>query len=118
MKVKKLLVSQPKPENDQSAYGSLALKFDLNIDFVPFIRIAPVPYGEFRKQKYFNSRPLGCYFDKPSCHGPLFQVVRRTKNRAKSGPEVLLRYSPDSKLSSKVHHTEKKKSIYGWKDEL
>ena len=51
MKVKKLLVSQPKPDNDQSAYGSLADKFDLNIDFVPFIRIAPVPYGEFRKQK-------------------------------------------------------------------
>lgn len=51
MKIKKLLVSQPKPASEKSPYFSLAKKYGLKIDFRPFIKIEPVPGKEFRHQK-------------------------------------------------------------------
>jgi len=49
--VKSILVSQPKPIDDRSPYYKLADKYDLNIDFRPFIELEPVDVKEFRKQK-------------------------------------------------------------------
>lgn len=52
MKVKTLLVSQPKPaEGDKSPYFDLAKKCNVKIDFRPFIKVEGVPAQEFRKQK-------------------------------------------------------------------
>jgi len=49
--VKSILVSQPKPKDENSPYYKLADKFKLKIDFRPFIKIEPVTLKEFRKQK-------------------------------------------------------------------
>ena len=38
-KVKKILIAQPKPEGLKSPYFDLAKKYNLNIDFHPFIVI-------------------------------------------------------------------------------
>ncbi len=51
MKIKNILVSQPKPENDKSPYFELAKKYSLNIDFQMFIRIEGVSGSEFRKDR-------------------------------------------------------------------
>lgn len=51
LKVKSILVSQPKPTDDKSPYLSLAEKYKLKIDFRPFIQVDPINYKEFRKQK-------------------------------------------------------------------
>ena len=51
MKVKTLLISQPKPEGDKSPYFDLAKKCNVKIDFRPFIRIEGVSAQEFRKDK-------------------------------------------------------------------
>lgn len=51
LKVKTILVSQPKPESDRSPYFDLAEKYKLKIDFRPFIHVEGVPAQEFRKQK-------------------------------------------------------------------
>jgi uroporphyrinogen-III synthase len=53
MKVKKILVSQPQPENDKSPYFDLAQKFNVQIDFKPFIRVQGLTASEFRKQKIY-----------------------------------------------------------------
>ncbi len=50
-KVKSILVSQPKPETDKSPYFDLAEKFNLKIDFRPFIHVEGVSAMEFRKEK-------------------------------------------------------------------
>ncbi len=50
-KVKSILVSQPKPNSEKSPYYELARKYDIKIDFRPFIQIEPVSVKEFRKQK-------------------------------------------------------------------
>jgi len=49
--VKSILVSQPKPSDDKSPYYKLAEKYNIKIDFRPFIQVDPVSIKEFRKQK-------------------------------------------------------------------
>ncbi len=51
MAIKSILVSQPKPASDRSPYFELAKKYNLKIDFRPFIHVEPVPSQDFRQQK-------------------------------------------------------------------
>ncbi|HLW50134.1 MAG TPA: uroporphyrinogen-III synthase [Sphingobacteriaceae bacterium] len=50
-KVKSILVTLPKPENDKSPYFALAQKYNLKLDFRAFIHVEGVPAREFRKEK-------------------------------------------------------------------
>jgi uroporphyrinogen-III synthase len=50
-KVKSILVTQEAPADTNSPYLKLAEKFNLKIEFRPFIQVEPVPVKEFRKQK-------------------------------------------------------------------
>lgn len=49
--VKSILVSQPKPSDENSPYFKLAEKYNLKVDFRPFIQVDPVSIKEFRQQK-------------------------------------------------------------------
>lgn len=49
--VKKILITQPKPEGDKSPYFDLARKYSLNLDFHPFIIVEGITAKDFRKQK-------------------------------------------------------------------
>ncbi|MDR1356608.1 MAG: uroporphyrinogen-III synthase [Tannerellaceae bacterium] len=51
LKVKRLLVSQPKPETERSPYFDIAEKYGIEIDFRPFIKIEAVSAKEFRQQR-------------------------------------------------------------------
>lgn len=51
LKVKSILVSQPKPETDKSPYFDLAKKCNVKIDFRPFIHVEGIPAAEFRKDR-------------------------------------------------------------------
>ena len=51
MKIKRILVSQPKPESDKSPYFELAQKTNVKIDFRPFIQVEGLTCKEFRSQK-------------------------------------------------------------------
>lgn len=50
-KVKRILVSQPKPATDKSPYFDIEKKYGVTLDFKPFIRVEPVAAKEFRTQK-------------------------------------------------------------------
>jgi hypothetical protein len=50
-KVKSILVTLPKPENDKNPYAELAKKLNLKIDFRSFIHVEGVPAKDFRKEK-------------------------------------------------------------------
>lgn len=51
LKVKSILVTQPKPESDKSPYADLQKKYNLKIDFREFIHVEGVPAQEFRQQR-------------------------------------------------------------------
>lgn len=50
-KVKTLLISQPKPENDKNPYYDLAKKYNLVETFRQFIKIEGLPSKDFRAQR-------------------------------------------------------------------
>jgi uroporphyrinogen-III synthase len=49
--VKKILITQPKPENDRSPYLDLAKKYEIDLVFHPFIKLEGIPSKDFRRQK-------------------------------------------------------------------
>ncbi|HSC37029.1 MAG TPA: uroporphyrinogen-III synthase, partial [Chitinophagaceae bacterium] len=49
--VKKILITQPRPETDKSPYFELARKYSIELEFHPFIRLEGIPAKDFRKQK-------------------------------------------------------------------
>lgn len=51
MIIKKILVSQPKPESDKSPYFDIAEKYGVDIVFRPFIKVEGLSAKEFRAQK-------------------------------------------------------------------
>lgn len=51
MIIKKILVSQPKPESDKSPYFDIAAKYDVDIVFRPFIKVEGLSAKDFRAQK-------------------------------------------------------------------
>ena len=51
MKVKKVLVSQPKPSSEKSPYFEIAEKYGVEIVFRPFIKVEGLSAKEFRQSK-------------------------------------------------------------------
>lgn len=51
MKIKRILVSQPKPVTEKSPYFDLAEKNNVKIDFRPFSHVEGVSCKDFRKQR-------------------------------------------------------------------
>lgn len=51
MKVKKVLVSQPKPSSEKSPYYEIAEKYGIQIEFRPFIKVEGLTAKEFRQSK-------------------------------------------------------------------
>ena len=51
MNIRKILVSQPKPQSDKSPYYDIEKKYEVELDFRPFIRVEGLSSKEFRQQK-------------------------------------------------------------------
>jgi len=51
LKIKKILVSQPQPTTEKSPYFDISDKYNVKIDFRPFIKVEPVLAKEFRTQR-------------------------------------------------------------------
>jgi len=51
LNIKKILISQPKPEKEKSPYFDIAEKYGVKIDFRPFIKVEGIPAKEFRTQR-------------------------------------------------------------------
>jgi len=51
LKIRKILVSQPEPLNPKSPYFELARKYNLKVEFKPFVQVEGIPSKDFRQQK-------------------------------------------------------------------
>lgn len=47
----KILITQPRPESEKSPYFELARKYNVELEFRPFIVLEAIPAKEFRRQK-------------------------------------------------------------------
>lgn len=77
--VKKILITQPKPESDKSPYFELSRKYNLELDFQPFIRLEAIPGKEFRKQKIEIQNYTGVIFTSRNAIDHFFRTCEELK---------------------------------------
>lgn len=77
--VKKILITQPKPESDKSPYFELSRKYNLELEFQPFIRLEAIPGKEFRKQKIEIQNYTGVIFTSRNAIDHFFRTCEELK---------------------------------------
>lgn len=77
--VKSILVSQPKPQDENSPYFKLADKYKLKVDFRQFIQVDPVSTKEFRKQKIDILNHTAIIFTSRNAVDHLFKICEELK---------------------------------------
>ncbi len=50
-KIENILITQARPEGEKSPYFDMAKRFNIKLDFFPFIRVEAISAKDFRKQK-------------------------------------------------------------------
>ena len=77
--MKKILITQPKPENDRSPYFELAKKYNIDLVFHPFIKLEGIPAKEFRKQKIDISYYSAVIFTSRNAIDHFFRICEEMK---------------------------------------
>lgn len=75
----KVLITQPKPENDKSPYFDLAKKHKIELVFFPFIRLEPIDTREFRRQKVDIATFSGVIFTSRNAIDHFFRMCDEMK---------------------------------------
>ncbi len=76
MKVKSILVTQPKPESDKSPYFELAKNYNLKIDFREFIHVEPVDIRIFLEDKVDISKYSAVIFTSKNAVDHFFRICK------------------------------------------
>jgi len=79
LKIKKILVSQPQPENEKSPYHELAEKNNLKIDFRPFIQVEGVSAKDFRKARIDILAHSAVIFTSKTAVDHFFRICEETR---------------------------------------
>src|SRR5690242_21150599 len=77
--IRSILISQPKPDAEKSPYFDLARKFDLRVDFHPFIRVEGLKAAEFRKQRIDLSKYTAVIFTSRHAIDHYFRIYDEMK---------------------------------------
>lgn len=75
----KILITQPRPESDKSPYFELSRKYNVELDFQPFIRLEGIPARDFRKQKIEISNYTGVIFTSRNAIDHFFRTCEEMK---------------------------------------
>ena len=78
-RIRKILVSQPKPENNKSPYFDLASKHNLKIDFRPFIHVEGVSAKDFRQEKVDLGSHTAVIFTSKTAIDHYFRMAEETR---------------------------------------
>ncbi len=79
MAIKKILISQPKPENGKSSYTDIAEKFNLEVIFQPFIKVETLSSLDFREQKINLSDYTALIFNTRVAIEHFFKLVKELR---------------------------------------
>lgn len=85
LKVKSILVTLPKPENDKSPYYTLAEKYNLKLDFRAFIHVEGVPAREFRREKINLADFTAVIFTSRNAADHFFRICEEMRYEVPSG---------------------------------
>ena len=79
MKIKKILVSQPKPASEKSPYYEIAEKHNVEIVFRPMIKVEPLSVKEFRQSKINLSDYSAIIFTARTAVDNFFRLCEETR---------------------------------------
>ncbi|MDD4109475.1 MAG: uroporphyrinogen-III synthase [Prolixibacteraceae bacterium] len=79
MKIKSILVSQPKPETAKSPYFDLAEKSNVKIDFRPFIQVEGISAKEFRQTRIHILDHTAVIFTSRTAIDHFFRISRELR---------------------------------------
>lgn len=77
--IHRILISQPKPESEKSPYFELSRKYDVKLEFQPFIRLEGIPARDFRKQKIEIPNFTGVIFTSRNAIDHFFRTCEEMK---------------------------------------
>lgn len=77
--IKKILITQPKPDSDKSPYFELSRKYNIELDFHAFIRLEGIPARDFRKQKVEIQNYSGVIFTSRNAIDHFFRICEEMK---------------------------------------
>jgi uroporphyrinogen-III synthase len=78
-KVKRILITQPRPESEKSPYFELERKYSVKLDFHPFIQLVGIPSKEFRKQKIEIANFTAVIFTSRNAIDHFFRICEEMK---------------------------------------
>lgn len=78
-KVKRILITQPRPESEKSPYFELERKHSVKLDFHPFIQLVGIPSKEFRKQKIEIANFTAVIFTSRNAIDHFFRICEEMK---------------------------------------
>jgi len=78
-RIRKILVSQPQPENNKSPYFDLASKHNLKVDFRPFIHVEGVSVRDFRQEKVDLGVHTAVLFTSKTAIDHYFRIAEETR---------------------------------------
>lgn len=77
--INKILITQPRPDSEKSPYFELAKKYNVSLDFHPFIRVEGVPAKDFRKQKIEIANYSAVIFTSRNAIDHFFRICEEMK---------------------------------------
>lgn len=77
--IKKILITQPKPEGEKSPYFDLAKRYSVNLDFHPFIIVEGIAAKDFRKQKIDIAHYTAVVFTSRNAIDHFFRICEEMK---------------------------------------
>ncbi len=79
VKVNSILITQPRPETDKSPYFELARKYNLTLEFHPFIRVEGLSGKDFRKQRVDITEYSAIIFTSRNAVDHFFRICEELK---------------------------------------
>lgn len=84
--IRRVLVTQPRPESEKSPYFDLERKYGITLDFQPFILVEGIPVKDFRKQKIDITDFSAIIFNSRNAIDHFFRICEEL--RIKISPEM------------------------------
>lgn len=75
----KILITQPRPDSEKSPYYEMARKYNVDLEFQPFIVLEPIPAKEFRRQKIDLNRFSAVIFTSRNAIDHFFRMCDEMK---------------------------------------
>ena len=79
LKIKRVLITQPKPETDKSPYFDVAKKLKLQLEFRSFTEIVPYTSKEFRQEKINILQHTAIIFNSKNMVDLFFNLIKELK---------------------------------------